>query len=68
MDTHAFDLGNLGPAGGPKENMIYGGVKLHINNFTFEPSGAEHCATDAATDCYELLRIAMDTHNKSTLV
>ena len=30
--------------------------------------GAEHCAMDAATDCYELLRIATDTHNKSTLV
>ncbi len=30
--------------------------------------GAEHCPTDAATDCYELLWIATDTHNKSTLV
>ena len=51
--------GNLGPAGGPKENLISGGVKLHINSFAFDPSGGGALCYGC---CYGLLRVATDCY------
>ena len=51
--------GILGPAGGPKENLISGGVKVHINVFAFDPSGGGALCYGC---CYGLLRTATDSY------